>query len=83
MNKHEKLNNQIPTGNAKSWTVKDWAKAIIEERKTYPEAKIFLGPSKVHELLKEISELDGVPAYDLDDPESLKQFEDSFRNDNN
>ena len=41
MHKHEKLCNQIPTGNVKSWTVKDWAKAVYEEKRSYKEAKAF------------------------------------------
>ena len=65
VHEREKPNNSIPTGNVKSWTVKDWAKAVHEGGKDYKEAKTFLGPSKVPELLKELSELDGRPAVDL------------------
>jgi hypothetical protein len=75
MHEHEKPNNSIPTRNVKSWTVKDWAKAVYEEKRSYKEAKAFLGPSKVQELLKEISELEGCPVSDLDTPEGLERLE--------
>ena len=61
--------------NRRDMSVKDWAKAVYEERIHYKEAKAFLGSSKLPELLKELSALHGCPVSDLDTPEGMERLE--------